>query len=115
MPGKHKSSYKMKSSGYKMKYQGKPSAFPFKESPMKNDDPTSKLAERAREFLPEKVKEKTGVEKASEKVQEEDTLICERVQKGLESGLFFGGPYVPKFEGSMYDFHQQLMKSYLEF
>ena len=69
MPGKHKSSYKMKSSGYKMKYQGKPSAFPFKESPMKNDDPTSKLAERAREFLPEKVKEKTGVEKASEKVK----------------------------------------------
>ena len=53
--------------------------------------------------------------KASEKVQEEDTLICERVQKGLESGLFLGGPYVPKFEGSMYDFHQQLMRSYLEF
>ena len=53
--------------------------------------------------------------KASGKVQEEDTLICERVQKGLESGLFSGGPYVPKFEGSMYDFHQQLIKSYLEF
>ena len=53
--------------------------------------------------------------KASEKVQEEDTLICERVQKGLESGIFVGGPYVAKFEGSMYDFHQQLMKNYLEF
>ena len=50
--------------------------------------------------------------KASFKVQEEDTKICERVQKGLASGVYDPGPYVPKFEYPMFSFHQKLLSSY---
>ena len=50
--------------------------------------------------------------KASFKVQEEDTVICERVQKGLSSGVYDPGPYVPKYEYPMFAFHQKLLSSY---
>ena len=50
--------------------------------------------------------------RASFKVQEEDTVICERVQKGLASGVYNPGPYVPKYEYPMFSFHQKLLSSY---
>lgn len=46
--------------------------------------------------------------KDSDQVQQEDILICERVQKSMESGLFDQGFYAPKLEEPMYHFHALL-------
>ncbi|MBG09100.1 MAG: hypothetical protein CME68_10105 [Halobacteriovoraceae bacterium] len=61
-------------------------------------------------FLSDELKQKSL--NASFKVQEEDTVICERVQKGLSSGVYNPGPYVPKYEYPMFSFHQKLLSSY---
>ena len=63
--------------------------------------------------LTQELKEKSL--RASDKVQEEDTFICEKVQKGLASGSFRPGPYVPHFEKAMFNFHQKLTSIYLNF
>lgn len=44
----------------------------------------------------------------SERVQREDTVICNRVQAGLQSGVYDQGIYAPAFERPMYYFHQRL-------
>jgi len=48
----------------------------------------------------------------SEKVQEEDIWLCERVQKGLRSSAYKGreGRYMPSFEIGEFYFHQRLHK-----
>lgn len=48
----------------------------------------------------------------SEKVQYEDTEICERVQKGMRSKSFQFGRYAPLVEHLMYDFHCNLYRDY---
>lgn len=47
----------------------------------------------------------------SDKVQQEDEYLCERVQEGLESGAYISGRYVPNIEQPMYHFHQLLYKN----
>ena len=44
----------------------------------------------------------------SDRVQNEDILISERVQQSMESGAFNKGFYAPKFEKSMHHFHRLL-------
>lgn len=44
----------------------------------------------------------------SDQVQQEDIEICKMVQTGLSSGVYDQGIYAPRFEGSMYQFHQYL-------
>ncbi|CAN1159870.1 Choline monooxygenase, chloroplastic [Linum perenne] len=44
----------------------------------------------------------------SEKVQIEDIILCEGVQRGLESPAYSTGRYVPIVENAMYHFHQLL-------
>ena len=63
MPGKHN-----KPSGYKMKYQGNASAFPFKESPMKNDP--SKIGKKVGDFAKQIGKASEKVKKFREDVRE---------------------------------------------
>lgn len=48
--------------------------------------------------------------KESNQVQDEDEEVCHLVQKGLESGTYNTGVYVPEFEAGMYAFHQLLHK-----
>eukprot|EP01083_Nonionella_stella_P151880 486021_1 len=45
---------------------------------------------------------------ASHQVQVEDTMICEAVQRGLNSNGYksFGGRYAPQLETALYQFHQ---------
>jgi len=45
---------------------------------------------------------------ASEQVQREDTLICESVQRGLNSRAYDRGRYSALKEQPMYHFHQLL-------
>jgi choline monooxygenase len=52
--------------------------------------------------------------KASEKVQEEDIWLCERVQRGLDSPCFGqGGRYAPSMEGGEYMYHRRLYEDVL--
>ncbi|CAN0901379.1 Choline monooxygenase, chloroplastic, partial [Linum grandiflorum] len=44
----------------------------------------------------------------SEKVQMEDIILCEGVQRGLESPAYCTGRYAPTVENAMYHFHQLL-------
>lgn len=46
--------------------------------------------------------------KDSNKVQDEDTALCEDVQAGLESPAYDKGRYAPRLEHPMFHFHQQL-------
>ena len=48
----------------------------------------------------------------SERVQQEDTEICERVQKGLRSQGYDWGRYSPRLEHADHDFHLRLVKDY---
>ena len=41
----------------------------------------------------------------SDKIQQEDLEICERVQNGMESGAFDRGRYAPRLETAMQHFH----------
>jgi choline monooxygenase len=50
---------------------------------------------------------------ASDKVQKEDMEICDMVQEGLNSGVYFQGVYAPQFEKPMYHFHKLLKTSFL--
>lgn len=43
---------------------------------------------------------------ASRRVQDEDTMICESVQRGLASGAYDRGRYAPSFEAPMHHFHR---------
>lgn len=45
---------------------------------------------------------------ASHQVQVEDMMICEAVQRGLNSSAYrsFGGRYAPKLETALYEFHK---------
>jgi len=45
---------------------------------------------------------------ASDRVQQEDIEICNRVQAGLNSGIYDQGVYAPGFEAPMLHFHQLL-------
>jgi choline monooxygenase len=47
---------------------------------------------------------------ASHRVQLEDTMICESVQKGLHSGVYDTGRYAPALEHAMYEFHRLLSR-----
>jgi len=47
---------------------------------------------------------------ASDKVQEEDTWICEAVQEGLASGSYDRGRYAPALEHGMHHFHRLLAR-----
>lgn len=49
---------------------------------------------------------------ASVKVQDEDTALCESVQRGLESKGFASGRYAPLLEAPMFHFHQLLHQRY---
>ena len=51
----------------------------------------------------------------SVQVQDEDTVICERVQKGMLSKSFTHGRYAPLVEHAMHDFHLRLASDYKEF
>lgn len=47
----------------------------------------------------------------SEKIQDEDIWLCERVQKGLQSSAYnYGGRYSPSLEGGEFMFHQLLQR-----
>ncbi len=46
----------------------------------------------------------------SDRVQQEDIAICDRVQAGLDSGVYDRGVYAPNFETPMYHFHQMLAR-----
>jgi len=48
---------------------------------------------------------------ASEKVQAEDTWICEAVQEGLASGSYDRGRYAPGLEHGMHYFHRLLARA----
>ncbi|XP_017254908.1 choline monooxygenase, chloroplastic isoform X2 [Daucus carota subsp. sativus] len=49
--------------------------------------------------------------KDSENVQDEDTFLCEAVQKGLESPAYSSGRYAPAIEKAMHHFHCLLHKN----
>lgn len=46
----------------------------------------------------------------AERVQAEDTEICEEVQRGLRSGAFENGPYSPQRERGVQHFHELLAR-----
>eukprot|EP00276_Gloeochaete_wittrockiana_P003449 CAMPEP_0184653416 /NCGR_PEP_ID=MMETSP0308-20130426/11129_1 /TAXON_ID=38269 /ORGANISM="Gloeochaete witrockiana, Strain SAG 46.84" /LENGTH=260 /DNA_ID=CAMNT_0027088855 /DNA_START=733 /DNA_END=1515 /DNA_ORIENTATION=- len=48
---------------------------------------------------------------SSDRVQQEDTAICESVQAGLRSGAFLSGRYAPRVEHAVHQFHHWLAKS----
>ena len=48
----------------------------------------------------------------SDQVQQEDIAICKMVQTGLGSGVYDQGIYAPRFEGSMFQFHQYLFTDF---
>eukprot|EP01040_Poterioochromonas_malhamensis_P011293 gene11293-12302_t len=48
----------------------------------------------------------------SDKVQQEDVWLCERVQKGINSRGYDVGRYSPLYEGGEYLFHQKLYEDY---
>ncbi|KAL6185306.1 hypothetical protein ACLB2K_041440 [Fragaria x ananassa] len=50
----------------------------------------------------------------SEKVQMEDIVLCEGVQRGLESPAYNIGRYAPTVENAMYHFHRLLHESLRE-
>ncbi|CAH1783946.1 unnamed protein product [Owenia fusiformis] len=52
---------------------------------------------------------------ASEKVQDEDIEICNRVQKGLKSMSYDWGRYAPNVEAADYEFHQRLAQQFREY
>ena len=45
---------------------------------------------------------------SSARVQEEDRLVCESVQRGLHSSAYDGGRYAPRLEHGMHAFHCKL-------
>ena len=49
--------------------------------------------------------------KDSEKVQDEDIDICERLQRGMASMHFKPGPYAPRVEHGKFHFHQLLIEN----
>ncbi|KAJ4709206.1 Choline monooxygenase [Melia azedarach] len=63
-------------------------------------------------FLDDSLKDdKAFIEKSledSEKVQMEDIILCEGVQKGLQSPAYYSGRYAPTVEHAMYHFHSLL-------
>ncbi|VDI47047.1 choline monooxygenase [Mytilus galloprovincialis] len=53
--------------------------------------------------------------RASEKVQDEDIVLCERVQKGLRSTSFEWGRYAPGVEQADHMFHVELATDYRDY
>lgn len=53
--------------------------------------------------------------RASEQVQVEDILLCERVQKGLRSASYEWGRYAPGVEQADHKFHVELATDYQQF
>ncbi|KAE8705960.1 hypothetical protein F3Y22_tig00110415pilonHSYRG00252 [Hibiscus syriacus] len=51
--------------------------------------------------------------KDSEKVQMEDIVLCEGVQRGIESPAYNGGRYAPNVEKAMHHFHCLLHENLL--
>lgn len=51
-------------------------------------------------------------QKFADEIQEEDILICERVQKGLASGIYEAGRLNPKRESGVLHFHNLLREAY---
>jgi choline monooxygenase len=51
----------------------------------------------------------------SEAIQQEDAMICEKVQTGLGSRAYHTGRYSPEMEEGVYDFHCRLKKIYKSF
>ena len=50
--------------------------------------------------------------KASDQVQDEDTMVCELVQRGLQSDGYDVGRYAPKIEVADFEFHKLLARQY---
>lgn len=50
----------------------------------------------------------------SDEVQLEDIAICERVQRGLESGAYHAGRLSPKRESGVHHFHERVRYAYRE-
>jgi choline monooxygenase len=48
----------------------------------------------------------------SDRVQAEDIEICERVQLGLQSGVYDRGRFSVEFEAGVYHFQRLLKQSY---
>jgi len=48
----------------------------------------------------------------SDRVQQEDIAICDRVQAGLASTVYDRGVYAPRFESPMYHFHRALARDH---
>jgi choline monooxygenase len=48
----------------------------------------------------------------SDEVQREDIGICERVQKGLGSGVYTAGRLSPKRESGVHHFQELIRKAY---
>jgi len=69
----------------------------------------SLVANKTQEELEEFIKHDI---QASDKVQMEDTWLCERVQKGLRSRSFTAGRYAPRVEHADHDFHVALSHAY---
>jgi choline monooxygenase len=62
-------------------------------------------------FTKEAANDKDYVKKciaASTQVQDEDTMVCERLQLGLESRGYIKGRYAPEMEKATHHFHQYL-------
>ena len=57
---------------------------------------------------PDEARDKALAE--SDRVQQEDIAICDRVQAGLDSGVYDRGVYAPSYETPMYHFHQMLAR-----
>lgn len=66
-------------------------------------------------FLKDSLKDdKNFVERSlqdSERVQMEDIVLCEGIQKGLESPAYCSGRYAPTVEIAMYHFHGLLYRN----
>ena len=63
-------------------------------------------------YAPDAVERAAADAEFSDEVQEEDRLICERVQKGLQSGVYEPGRLSPRRESGVWHFHTWLRQVY---
>lgn len=63
-------------------------------------------------YAPDAVERAAADAQFSDEVQEEDRLICERVQKGLQSGVYEPGRLSPRRESGVWHFHAWLRQVY---
>jgi choline monooxygenase len=74
--------------------------------------PDSCEVEFAYYYLPG-VEDRAGPDDAfSTEVQDEDAMICERVQKGLASGAYTPGRLSPAQESALWHFHNLLRRAF---